>query len=126
MVNMTQPDAVAGSLTEDVADRLRGRLAERRIKQTEVMLATGWSKATAYRKMNGKSAIDVDEFERLWRAFGISPIYLMTGESDNRPWPSPPAGGYAPSQPTGYQDDLAARRRRRAPIPNRHGLKDVG
>lgn len=91
MISMTQPEAVSeGSLAGVVADRLRGRLAEKRIRQTEVMLATGWSKATAYRKMNGKSDLDVGDFEKLWRAFGISPVFLITGRPDgNSPWPGP-------------------------------------
>lgn len=58
-----------------------------------------------------------------WRGQVTAAWMLGVDESQGR---GPDGGGYAPSQPTGYQDDLAARRRRRAPIPNRHGLKDVG
>lgn len=97
MIVMTELEAVegtapTGSLAEDVASRLRGRLAERRIRQTEVMLATGWSKTTAYRKMNGKSALDVDELDNIWQAFGISPVFLITGRGDLPEPPVPPAG----------------------------------
>ena len=75
------------ALTVAVAERLRGRLAEKRIRQNEVMLATGWAKTTAWRKMGGKSPLDSDELSILWEAFGISPVYLFTGERDNRPFP---------------------------------------
>lgn len=92
-------DSHGDSLSDDVASRLRGRLAERRIRQTEVMLATGWSKTTAYRKMNGKSPLDVDELEKLWQAFGISPVYLLTGTPDG---PAGPSGDGAPSRARTY------------------------
>lgn len=75
-------------LTEKVAERLRGRMAERRIRQKELMLATGWSKTTAFRKMNGLSPIDALELEAIWEAFGISPAFLFHGDDDNRPAPS--------------------------------------
>lgn len=80
------------ALCIEVADRLRGRMAEKRIRQSEVMLATGWSKTTAWRKLNGHYPIDVDEFNALWEAFGISPVYLITGDRDNLPHPG---GGQA-------------------------------
>ena len=83
----------AESLTEQVAKRLRGQLAERRIKHKEVIERTGWGKTTMYRKVNGKSALDTDEFELLWRLFRISPTFLMTGISDDRPRPGPDGGG---------------------------------
>jgi transcriptional regulator with XRE-family HTH domain len=80
-------DGGTTALSEEIADRLRGRLAEKRIRQTEVMFATKWSKTTAYRKMNGKSPLDTDELSALWQAFGISPVFLLTGDKDNRPFP---------------------------------------
>lgn len=93
MVGMTQPDS-AESLTGAVAGRLRGYLAEHRIRQTEVMLATGWSKATAYRKMHGKSPLDVEDFDRLERAFRLSPTFLITGRwTDHSPRPGGDDGG---------------------------------
>jgi len=80
----------AGPLSQAVASRLRGRLAEQRIRQTEVMVGTGWSKTTAYRKMNGLSPLDTDELERLWQVFGISPTFLLTGDTAERPPPDLP------------------------------------
>lgn len=75
-------------LSEKVAERLRGRMAERRIRQKELMLATGWSKTTAFRKMNGLSPLDAGEIEAIWEAFGISPAFLFHGDEDNRPAPA--------------------------------------
>lgn len=80
------------SLTEAVAKRLRGQLAERRIKQTEVIADTGWGKTTVYRKLNGISPLDTDELDMIWQLFGISPVYLLAGIPDDRPWPGPDGG----------------------------------
>lgn len=110
---MTQLDS-ADSLTGVVAGRLRGYLAEHRIRQTEVMLATGWSKATAYRKMHGKSPLDVEDFDRLERAFRLSPTFLMTGNMDHRaPWPGGDGGDGGGSQATnpGSQSPLSGSNR---------------
>ncbi len=84
------------TLTEAVAKRLRGQLAERRIKHKLVMDKTGWGKTTVYRKVNGISALDTDEMELLWQLFGISPTFLLTGQPDTRPWPGPDGGGVEP------------------------------
>ena len=61
------------ALTEAVAERLRGRLAEKRIRQNEVMLATGWAKTTAWRKMGGKSPLDSDELSISGKRSGSPP-----------------------------------------------------
>lgn len=107
---MTQPDT-AESLTGAVAGRLRGYLAEHRIRQTEVMLVTGWSKATAYRKMHGKSPLDVEDFDRLQRAFRLSPTFLMTGKVDTAPWPG--GDGGAPGATTTSDESLLSGSSRR-------------
>ena len=84
------------TLTEVVAKRLRGQLAERNIKRKDVMELTGWGKTTVYRKVSGQSPLDTDELDQLWRLFKISPVFLLTGVPDDRPWPGPdgsPNGG---------------------------------
>lgn len=95
-------------LSERASDRLRGKLAERRIRQAEVMFATGWSKTTAYRKINGKTPLDIDDLGILWQAFGISPVYLLTGKVDNRPFPG--GGGDHVSGRSSVQSRQEARR----------------
>lgn len=82
------PHPSVTAITEGAAGRLRGKLAEYRIRQNEVMFVTGWSKTTAWRKLNGKTALDIDDMAMLWQAYGISPIYLMTGDNDKRPYPA--------------------------------------
>jgi hypothetical protein len=68
------------TLTEVVARRLRGQLAERRIKRRDVIEQTGWGRSTYYRKVSGQSALDTSEFDMLWHLFRISPVFLMTGK----------------------------------------------
>jgi Cro/C1-type HTH DNA-binding domain len=80
------------SLTELVARRLRGQLAERKIKRKDVIEMTGWGRATVYRRLSGQTPLDTDELDALWRLFDISPAYLMSGVSDSRPWPGPGGG----------------------------------
>ena len=90
------------TLTDAVAKRLRGQLAERKIKHTEVIEKTGWGKTTVYRKLNGITPLDTDQLELLWQLFGISPIYLMTGRHDSTPWPGPGGGG-GDVRPKGFE-----------------------
>lgn len=70
------------SLTEVVAGRLRGQLAERKIKRKELIELTGWGRATVYRRLSGQTPLDTDELEVLWRLFDISPTFLMTGAAE--------------------------------------------
>lgn len=83
------------TLTEAVAKRLRGQLAERRIKRKDIIEPTHWGKTTVWRKLYGQSPLDTDELDLLWKLFGISPVLLLTGASDDRPWPGPSDGGAA-------------------------------
>lgn len=94
-------------LSEKVAERLRERMAGRRIRQKELMLATGWSKTTAFRKMNGLSPIDAAEIEAIWEAFGISPAFLFHGDDDDRP--APGQTGDQVSERSGVQSPEGAR-----------------
>ena len=81
------------SLTEIVAGRLRGQLAERKIKRKEVVELTGWGRATVYRRLSGATPLNTDEMDTLWRLFGISPSFLLSGVPDDRPRPGPDGGG---------------------------------
>jgi hypothetical protein len=83
------------SLTEVVARRLRGQLAERRIKSKDVAELTRWGKTTVWRKIHGHAPLDTNEMDVLWKLFGISPTTLLTGADDPRPWPGPGGGGPA-------------------------------
>lgn len=103
MVNQSASESASSPFTQEVAKRLRGRLAEQRIRQTEVMVGCRWSKTTAYRKMNGYSPLDTDEMERLWAAFGISPVFLLTGDHDDRPFPGAGRGGDQVSEMSSVQ-----------------------
>lgn len=102
---MTELRAIAGdaheeTLTERVARRLRGQLAERRIKKTDVIERTGWGKTTVYRKLKGETPLDTDQMETLWRLFDISPTFLMTGRSDQ---PGPGGDGGGSVRPKGFE-----------------------
>jgi hypothetical protein len=89
MFHMTELHVIDGerpeTLTEVVAKRLRGQLAERRIKHNEVQELTGWGKTTVWRKVNGKSPLDTDDLDKLWRLFRISPLQLLTGQPGRGP-----------------------------------------
>lgn len=93
---MTELQVIDGerveTLTELVAKRLRGQLAERKIKRKDVVELTGWGRATVYRRLAGQTPLDTDELDTLWRLFGISPAALMTGGPDHTPWPGPVGG----------------------------------
>ncbi|MDZ7886562.1 MAG: helix-turn-helix transcriptional regulator [Mycobacterium sp.] len=98
------------TLTDQVASRLRGQLAERNIKHKLVTELTGWGKTTVYRKLHGISPLDTNELDALWRLFGISPAFLMTGRRDDEtPRPSGPGGSQSHPwesnpRPIHYQD----------------------
>jgi hypothetical protein len=88
------------TLTEAVAKRFRGQLAERRIKQKDIIELTHWGKTTVYRKVHGQSPLDIAELDLLWKLFGISPVLLLTGDPDHRPWPGPSDDGSPDGAPT--------------------------
>ena len=103
MFHMTELHVIDGerpeTLTEVVAKRLRGQLAERRIKHNEVQELTGWGKTTVWRKVNGKSPLDTDALDKLWRLFRISPLQLLTGQPGRGPEGGP---GGTVHQPPGW------------------------
>lgn len=80
------------TLTEVVAGRLRGQLAERNIKRKDLVELTGWGRATVYRRLSGKTPMNTDEMETLERLFGIDPAQLLTGRRTPQPF-GPDDGG---------------------------------
>lgn len=116
MANQPAHDGTGSELTRAVAARLRGRFAEQRIRQKEVMIGCGWSKTTAYRKMNGYSPLDTDELNRLWQVFGVSPVFLLTGDPDNRPYPGGDPGGDQVSERSTVQSCQGAQFPRRTAL----------
>lgn len=108
-MHMTTLQAIRGgkseSLTEAVARRLRGQLAERQIKRNDLVELTGWGRATVYRRLSGKTPLNTDELETLWLLFGISPAYLTTGKYDEQPEPGPDGGGIGMSDPSAAKPD---------------------
>lgn len=92
MSRMYKQHLTDGGITEfseDACNRLRGKMAERRLRQADVMMATGWSRTTCYRKLQGRQPLDTDDLAMLWRVLGISPWFLMTGDQDDTPFPDP-------------------------------------
>lgn len=82
----------AESLTEAVARRLRGQLAERRISGLQLAKLTGLGRGTIDRRLRAETAMNTDELELIERVTGISAVYLLTGQREN-PHPEGPDGG---------------------------------
>lgn len=101
------------TLTDAVARRLRGQLAELRINQKHFSELTGWGRATVYRRLAGETALNTSELEHIEETTGITVTYLLTGTPPtNRPPSTPTAAhfrGGKPDhvdQPTGVQPAL--------------------
>lgn len=73
-------------LTETVARRLRGRLAEMRISGAELGRRTGIKQSTVSRRLTGAQPFDLDELELICGVLGITLAELLTGMR-------PPVGG---------------------------------
>lgn len=71
--NVMQPE----SLTEAVARRLRGQLAERRLTQKRFQELTGWGRMYVYRRLTGEMAFDTSELEHIESTTGILVNRLM-------------------------------------------------
>jgi transcriptional regulator with XRE-family HTH domain len=103
------------SLSDAVARRLRGLLAELRINQKELGERTGWGRAYVYRRLTGETPLDTADLERIERTTGIRAVYLV-GESGPRYTPpSGPRDGVglllprmdSNHQPPDYEDTLS-------------------
>lgn len=71
--------AATETLTEAVARRLRGQLAEHRITQRRLGQLTGWSAMYISRRYVGETALDVKDLETIHAVTGITPEILLTG-----------------------------------------------
>lgn len=74
------------SLTEAVARRLRGQLAEQMISKKQFSELTGWNRMLVYRRLRGEIPLNTAEFELIERTTGISPEFLLTGKPSNGPF----------------------------------------
>ena len=68
------------TLTQAVARRLRGQLAELRISQHELAEITGWGRMYVGRRISGETPMDTADLEQIEDLVGISARYLVTGE----------------------------------------------
>jgi transcriptional regulator with XRE-family HTH domain len=68
------------TLTQAVARRLRGQLAEQRISQLQLCDITGWGRMYIGRRLSGETPIDTADLEHIESTIGISVRYLVTGE----------------------------------------------
>ncbi len=84
---MTSSVADHESLTEAVARRLRGQLAERRITQKRFQELTGWGRMYVYRRLTGETPFDTSDLQRIEEAAGI-PVNRLLAD----PGPSQPVG----------------------------------
>jgi transcriptional regulator with XRE-family HTH domain len=87
-------------LTEAVARRLRGLLAELRISQKDFGAKTGWGRAYVYRRLTGETPMDTADLEHIQDATGIQVLYLV-GETGPRY--QPPTGGASKRNPRDAQ-----------------------
>jgi transcriptional regulator with XRE-family HTH domain len=71
--------ATTETLTEAVARRLRGQLAEHRITQRRLSQLTGWSAMYISRRYVGETALDIKDLETIHAVTGITPEKLLTG-----------------------------------------------
>lgn len=83
------------TLTQAVARRLRGQLAEKQISGLQLAQMTGLGRSLINRRLQGETALNTDELEQIEQATGISATYLLTGI---RPDQDDPDGGGAPSR----------------------------
>ena len=93
------------TLTEAVARRLRGQMAERQITSAQLAAMTGLGRATISRRITGATALNTDEFQLIESATGISAEYLLTGKmpaSFPGPDSDPENAGGAPSRTRTY------------------------
>lgn len=75
------------SLSESVARRLRGKLAERKISQTKLRQLTGWSAMYVSRRVNGETALDMADLETIQAVTGID-IHLLLPRKDSNLQPA--------------------------------------
>ena len=79
------------TLTDDVARRLRGQLAERNIHNKDLAKMTGKSEMYIGRRVRGLVALSTDDLADIEAATGISAGYLVTGQKMT-PQPGGPGG----------------------------------
>lgn len=79
------------TLTDDVARRLRGQLAERNIQNQELAKLLGRSPMYVGRRVRGLVALSTDDLADIETATGISAGYLITGQKMT-PQPGGPGG----------------------------------
>jgi transcriptional regulator with XRE-family HTH domain len=109
---MTQAEVARGgqTLTDAVARRLRGQLAEKRITGLRLAELTGMGRAMVSRRLNGDTALNTDELELIEQVTGISVVYLLTGYHVEPDGPEPvsesPLSGLN-RRPFAYKDVLS-------------------
>ncbi|WP_010540413.1 helix-turn-helix domain-containing protein [Dietzia alimentaria] len=82
------------TLSEAVARRLRGALAELQISHAEAGRRIDINPSGMSRRMKGKHPWDLDELQRLSEACGVDMTYVLTGiRNAENPHPDGPDGG---------------------------------
>lgn len=77
------------SLTDAVARRLRGLLAEQRIKKTEFAEMLKWDRGYLYRRLSGQTALNTADLDEIEHTVGFRADYLV-GEHEPKLRPVPP------------------------------------
>jgi transcriptional regulator with XRE-family HTH domain len=65
---------MAPTLSALVRQRLRLRMAEKRVVQREMAALLGWSQSRVAKVLSGRTAVDVDELGEFCSALGMSPV----------------------------------------------------
>lgn len=105
------------SLTDAVARRLRGLLAEQRIKKTEFAEMLKWDRGYLYRRLSGATALNTADLDEIEHVVGFRADYLI-GEHEPKLRPVPPPSptpaaitrnrrGPARAKSTGWFRDVA-------------------
>ncbi|WP_425569833.1 helix-turn-helix domain-containing protein [Rhodococcus olei] len=81
------------SRTEAIARRLRGKLGEMRISQSELARVIHMNKASVSRRMAGDFPWRIDELELVCDALGLDLDEILTGQERKNPHPDIPGGG---------------------------------
>lgn len=93
------------SLSVAVARRLRGQLAERNIKGSELARLTGLPQSTVSRKLLGGTPFTLDELQSICGVTGISLGYILVGLATES-GPVPPKDGESRPKPKAVSNNV--------------------
>lgn len=119
----TQENAGHGEidpLSQRVARRLRGRMAELQLRGTDVAAAIGMTQGSFSRRFTGSAAWELDELQLLESKVGISIAYLLGWEPAAEPTATGPIAlqARAAEQARGPAPEDPPEQPRQAELPN--------